>query len=84
MFLHSGVFVHGSHIHSPATSESFAAAKEHLAEAEQKYLKICKNIDDLPVQGKIFLILNQINSNFYRYENSFEMLLLKDFYSLLK
>ncbi|KAK7582602.1 hypothetical protein V9T40_014047 [Parthenolecanium corni] len=53
MFLHSGVFVHGSHIHSPATSESFAAAKEHLAEAEQKCLKIGKNIDSLPAQGDL-------------------------------
>lgn len=60
MFLHSGVFVHGSHIHSPATSESFAAAKEHLAEAEQKCLKIGKNIDSLPAQGKVFSMLTNI------------------------
>lgn len=51
--LHSGVFVHGSHIHSPATTESFSSAREHLSEAEQKYLKICKAIEVLPTQGII-------------------------------
>lgn len=54
--LHSGVFVHGSHIHSPATTESFSSAKEHLAEAEQKYVKMCKAIEVLPSQGSLTCI----------------------------
>lgn len=53
--MHSGVFVHGSHIHSPATSESFSAAKEHLSAAEEKCLEICKEIEVLPTQGKLKL-----------------------------
>lgn len=58
--LHSGVFVHGTHIHSPATSESFSSAKEHLNEAEQKCLKICKAVENLPAQGSITCVDPQL------------------------
>lgn len=70
MFLHSGVFVHGSHIHSPATSESFNSAKEHLTDAEQKCLTICKTINVLPAQGtsKGRDIGQNFGSSFYNLE----------------
>lgn len=50
--VHSGVFVHGDHIHSPATCESFASAKQHLSNAETKCSKLTKAMDALAMQGK--------------------------------